>query len=123
VIPPDVARAAHCRNSNQQILVHSGPLSCRARAKWRNLSGLRTTYSARMYDVTLNLERRSLHWPFACVHDETGQTINGRKAQREVIAPPRTWAFARGVNQELRRVIDTRRSCSAPHALCHRRPS
>ena len=32
----DVARAAHCRNSNRQTVVHSGPLSRRAGAKGSN---------------------------------------------------------------------------------------
>src|SRR6516162_11742852 len=53
----------------------------------------------------LNLERRSLHRSLRCVDDETGQTVDGRKAQREVLAPPRTWAFPHSVNQELRHPI------------------
>src|SRR6516225_5070319 len=35
-------------------LVHSGLLSCRAAAKWRNLSGLRTTYSARITSPSIS---------------------------------------------------------------------
>ena len=55
--------------------------------------------------VALNLERRRLHRSLGCVHDDAGQAVDGRKAQREVVAPPRTWAFARDVNQEPRRAI------------------
>ena len=73
--------------------------------------------------VALNLERRSLHRSLGSVHDDTGQAVDGRKAQREVVAPPRTWAFARDVNQEPRRRDRRRRSRSAPPPPCRRRPS
>src|SRR5215469_16969022 len=56
-------------------------------------------------DVAFNLERRSLHRPLGCIHDDTGQAINRRKTQPEVLAPPRIWALAGGVNQELRHAI------------------
>jgi hypothetical protein len=55
----------------------------------------------RSNDIALNLERRSLHRPIGSSHDDTGQAIDSRKAQREVLAPP----FARGANQEPRRAI------------------
>src|SRR5262245_56763182 len=59
-------------------------------------------YIQRLNDVTLNLKRRSLHHPLGCFHDDTGQTIHGREAQPEVVAPPRIRVFARDLNQELR---------------------
>jgi hypothetical protein len=34
-----------------------------------------------------------------------GQAVDGRKAHREVLAPPLTWVWARGVNQEPRHAI------------------
>src|SRR5262245_62950924 len=55
--------------------------------------------------VTLNLECRSLHGSLGCVNDETGQTVDGRKAQREVFPPPCIWAFTRGVHDELRYAV------------------
>jgi AAA domain-containing protein/primase-like protein len=59
----------------------------------------------RSYDVTLNLEGRSLHRPLGCIHDDTGQTIDGRKAQCELLAPPRICAFTRDVNHELAALV------------------
>src|SRR5438128_611445 len=56
-------------------------------------------------DVALNLERGSLHRSLGSVDDDTGQAVDRRKAHREVVAPPRTCAFARGLNQEPRRAI------------------
>src|SRR5260370_506064 len=45
-----------CRISNQHLLAHPGPLSCGAgaAAKCRNLSGLRTTYSAPMTSPSIS---------------------------------------------------------------------
>src|SRR5262245_27150375 len=57
----------------------------------------------RANEVTLDLERRSLDQSFGSVHDYTGQSINGRKAHREFVAPP----FARDVTQELGHAIST----------------
>ena len=51
--------------------------------------------------VPLNLERGSLHGSLGSVNDDSGQVINGRKTEREVLAPP----FARRANQEPRRAI------------------
>src|SRR5262245_27035251 len=74
-------------------------------------------------DVTRNLQRRSLHHSLGCLYDDTGQAINGRKAQREVLAPPRIRAFALGVKQELRHAIGTLDHVQRrPHlaaAVCH----
>lgn len=49
----------------------------------------------RPYDVTINLEHRSLHRSLGCVHDDTGQTIDGPQPHSEVLAPPRVCASAR----------------------------
>jgi hypothetical protein len=55
--------------------------------------------------VPLNLECGRLHRSFRCIHDDSRQAIDGQKAQTEVVASPRPWALARGVNQELVRTI------------------
>jgi len=49
-------------------------------------------YVKRPNDAALNLERRSLDGSLLCVDNYTGQTVNGGKAQREVLSP----AFACG---------------------------
>src|SRR6185503_16705923 len=43
----------------------------------------------------------SLHWSIGPVHNDAGQAIDGRKAQREILAPP----FACGPNQEPRHAV------------------
>src|SRR5713226_3618276 len=48
--------SAHCRDSNQDPVAHPRPLSCGvdAAAKCRNLSELRTTYSARITSPSIS---------------------------------------------------------------------
>ena len=98
--------AADCRNANQHRLLIRGTALVRRRRRRQVPQLVRIAHHVqRPNHVALNLERRSLHRSLGCVHDDTGQAVDGRKAQREVVAPPRTWAFARDVNQEPRRAI------------------
>jgi hypothetical protein len=59
----------------------------------------------RSNDVAFNFERCRLYWSLRSVHDDPGQAVDGRKAHREVLAPPLTWVWARGVDHELRHTI------------------
>ena len=57
----------------------------------------------RLNDVARNLEGRSLHRSVGSVHNHTGQTIDGHKAQRKILAR----RFARDANKEPRHAIGT----------------
>src|SRR5262249_7540799 len=59
----------------------------------------------RSNDVACNLERRRLHRSLGCLHNDTGQTVDDRKARREVVAPPLTFVRAGSVTHELRHTI------------------
>ena len=54
--------------------------------------------------MLFNLRKAEL-LPRKASTDDTRQGFDGRKAQPEVIAPPRILAFARDVNEEPRYVI------------------
>ena len=43
-------------------------------------------YVQRLNHVAVDLERRSLHRSFGCIHDDTGQAVDDRKAHREIVA-------------------------------------
>src|ERR671911_2715029 len=62
-------------------------------------------YIQRPNDVALELERRGLHRSIRCVHNDTGQAVDGRKTHREVVSPPLTWVLARDPYQEPRYAI------------------
>ena len=91
-------------SAHQIALAHPGPLSCGAAAKCRNLSGLRTTYSARMTSPSISNAA-------VCTGPSGASTMTpGRPlmvAKRTVKSSRHhcTWAFARDVNQEPRRAI------------------
>src|SRR5215470_4659064 len=56
-------------------------------------------------DLTLNLKRRSLHHSLGCFHDDAREAVDGPKTHREILTPPLTWVWARGVHDEPCRAI------------------
>src|SRR5262245_51833659 len=78
--------------------VASSLILCRQVAQF-----LRIAYHVERTDHSpVDLERCRLHHSLGCVHDSAGQAVDGRKAHREVRAPPLTRAGARGLHDEAR---------------------
>lgn len=89
------SRSRHRTSSSVIALVRR-----RCRLQMTQLVGI-AHHVQRSNHVALNLERGRLHGSLAAVHDDTRQAVDGRKAHPEVLAPPRTGTFARGVNAEV----------------------
>src|SRR5262249_24601012 len=70
-------------------------------------------------DVAFNLECRCLHRSLWSVHNDAGQAINGRKAQREVLAAVLAPRFTRDANQEPRRGLINKLLSSVGLPFCY----
>src|SRR5262245_59659105 len=55
--------------------------------------------------------------------DDIGHAVDDRKTHREVLAPPLTWVWVRGISHGSRHAIGDRRSLSTPPVPCRRHPS